>query len=407
MNEYKKIAAHCGWASEKSDTFMDDFLLPMVIKKEGLEKKLAHKLVRYKDVIRKMPPEWPEMILPQYAIHLLFKKDGLAEKYAQLSNVKNSSEDELEYLDIGMQTPWRFSFCRVKDHVEGVLFEMEDLILGETYLLFSPGLFDMLEKYEGIQSFLFLIGYNGVCWQTYSVLNYFKGFQPFDFFYFAKKINPNIDFLSDVQNVMEKDPLPFMMLYSCAEFPVTFCRKEPMVDCYSEFHVEEFEPENYEADFLIEKKHPVYMLSLKRWHGYPHFAKCYWHQKKKRFILMAMTQKGWKKLQETLNKSGYDFPLEPDVRATPAMLTATGRILKMKDDVDPYGKLFTKEPSPESQRELDKLNAFVHQFMDAINHNKEYDIEAMAKKAGIEKETANDVVKQLLKKFGDDAWRKL
>ena len=39
MNEYKKIAAHCGWTSEKSDTFVDEFLLPFVIRKEGLEKK--------------------------------------------------------------------------------------------------------------------------------------------------------------------------------------------------------------------------------------------------------------------------------------------------------------------------------------------------------------------------------
>ena len=101
----------------------------------------------------------------------------------------------------------------------------------------------------------------------------FKGVQPFDLFYFAKLIKRDIVFTTDVQDVIDSDPVTFSMIFfEGAEIPVTFHKEDMVVINQSEYYLKDFAIEKYEKDFIIEKKHPLYMLSLKRWHWYPHFA---------------------------------------------------------------------------------------------------------------------------------------
>jgi hypothetical protein len=85
---------------------------------------------------------------------------------------------------------------------------------------------------------------------------------------------------------------------------------------------------------------PIYMLSLKRWHTFPHFAKYFYHSKKNLFIATAMTQRGYDSLIAALNKQGSDYPASPEITATPAMLHIVKQILNVDVEMTPYEKHF-------------------------------------------------------------------
>ncbi|MFH1760050.1 MAG: hypothetical protein ABIA63_03015 [bacterium] len=110
-----------------------------------------------------------------------------------------------------------------------------------------------------------------------------------------------------------------MMLWRGGSFPVTFHKKDMVVVNQAEYHLDDFDAQDYSNDFNIQNKSHVYMLSLKRWQNHPHFAKMFYHTKRKRLILAAMTHRGYDKLITVLNKTGYNFPLQPDHRATPGI----------------------------------------------------------------------------------------
>jgi hypothetical protein len=284
---------------------------------------------------------------------------------------------------------------------------MKDAISGETFLLYSPGISQTNTEAGGnIKFWFFLIGFNGECWQTFGPLVYFRGIQPFDIFFFAKLLNREILSQSEIQDVIEANPVPFAMLFSGAELPVTFHKKGMLVFNKSEFHVKDFSPDKFEDDFIVEKKHPIYMLSLKRRHMFPHFAKCFFHAKKNLFILTAMTARGYDNLVSALNKQGNEFPCAPEIFATPAMLHLVRQVLNIDVDMNPYEKHFSKKTSPETKSGIDKINVFLRHLVGKLNNNEEYDIAELAGKAGIDLENAEQIAESLIKKMSDNSWKK-
>jgi hypothetical protein len=216
--------------------------------------------------------------------------------------------------------------------------------------------------------FFFLISFNGSCYQTYGVLAYFKGIQAFDIFYFAKQLRPEIVFVNEIPGVIEKDPVPFCMLFDGSELPVTVHKTDMLVLNQSEFRVAEFHPEVLADSFYLETKQHVTMMSLKGWAEFPHFAKCFFHSKHKCFIVTAMTDRGYALIVDAMNKAEQSFPVQPEHRATVAMIELTHKILGKRFAFSPYEKMFRKKkPSPEEKVEIDKMNKFLKLLMNAHN----------------------------------------
>jgi hypothetical protein len=402
MHDYAKIRDRCEACSEISRAFVDEFLVYYAGERDGLGKKIAHQLVNYRRVITEMPREWPGMLVSQLIAYRLFMKNGLADKYAQHSEVKRRSPEELDYLQFQIEHPWRFCFCYIEKEVSPDFFEMKDALSNETFLLFSPGASQTMEELGGFPSlWLFLVGFNGKCWQTYGTLAYFKGIQPFDLFFFAKQISPEIVFVNQVQDVMDANPLPFLMTWIGGNLPITFHKKDMVVFHKSEFHVDDFNPLDFSEEFLLENKHPISMLSLKRWHGFPHFAKCFFHAKQHRLTLTAMTSRGYDNLVAGLSKHGNQFPVEPEIRATPAMLFAAREVLNVDIDMNPYEKHFAKQPSKPNAEQLKKINAFLRDLTDKLNSKKEYNIVELASKAGIDLDDAERIAEHLIRKISE------
>ena len=275
---------------------------------------------------------------------------------------------------------------------------MKDISTGENFLLYSPGIAET-EKQQGSMSLYFLlIGFNGECWQTYGTLDSFKGIQPFDILYFAKQLKSDLVSMNEIPKLIDEDPLPFMMLWVGAEFPLTFHKEDAIVICNSSYKQENLDLKKFNQNFIMKQKPSVYMFSLKRWHNFPHFCKCFYHKEEKIFSLNAMTDRGYDKLVEVMNQLGFEFPTEPEIRVTPAMLSVVSEVLGREIELNPYEKLFAKESSPEAKTKLEKINVFLKRLMDAQNSGVDYDLQELAFLSGIEYETAKDLVEQISKK---------
>jgi len=402
MLDFQKIKTVCDNNTRISKSFVDEFLIYFIAKNEGLEEKTFGQFGNFRNVILKMPESWIRMLVSQLIAHRTFKKDGLSGDYKRHAEIQKRSAEELVYYQFQIEHPWRFAFCTMEDYLLHDIYEMKDAVSGETFKVYSPGISRTNTEGGGTIRFWFLlIGFNGECWQTYGPLAYFKGIQPFDLFFFAKQIKPDILFQNEVQEVVESNPIPFAMLFSGAEIPVTYHKKDMVVFNKSEFHVKEISLEKYEDEFIVEKKHPIYMLSLKRWHSFPHFAKCFFHAKKNLFILTSMTTRGYDSLISALNKRGNEFPSSPEILATPAMLHIAKQVLNVDVEMNPYEKHFTKKTSPENKKELDKINVFLKHLIDRLNKKEDYDIADLAEKAGIDVENAQRIAESLIKKMSE------
>lgn len=399
MPDFNRIRYKCERSVAISDKFVDKFLLPFCDAEEGLNKKFAAMLSGYLNIIQKMPENWPLCLTAQYIAFRLFRSGGLALKYYNHLQVRRRSEKELDYLKFQVEHPWRFGFCFITQIRKGCFFEMKDVLTGEEFLLFSPSIAEIEEQKGPMSLYFLLIGFNGECWQTYGVNNYFKGIQPLDLLYFAKQLRPDLVSLNEIPALIDENPVPFMMLWVGAEFPLTVHKNDPVVAVGSSIKQDEFPGDKLNRDFIIEQKPPVYQFSLKRWHKFPHYCSCYYDAARKIFCLNAMTDRGYAKLVEVLDGLGYQFPREAETRVTMAMFTIAKEVLGRKLEINPYEKIFREKQSPATEAELGKMNSFLKKLSDALNSGVDYDLRELAFLAGIELETAKEMEKQIVKKF--------
>ena len=61
-----------------------------------------------------------------------------------------------------------------------------------------------------------------------------------------------------------------------------------------------------------------------------------------------------------------------------------------------YDDLFKKEPSGQVQGDIDKLNALMNMVLPDINAGRKPDIESLAKKAGVDVDTARDLIQSVI-----------
>ncbi len=399
MTNYRRIEDECIKQNELSKTLLDDFLIYYCTKRERIDKGVAKKLGHYRSIIQDMPEEWPFWFMSQYAAFRLFQKNGFARKYENHPAILSRSDDEKAFLSFQTEHPWRYSFCSVKGNPAHHFFEMADVLTSKEFLLYSPGLTEIVKQHGPIRMLFFLLGFNGLCWQTYGPHAYFRGLLASDLLFFAQQLNPNVVFMDQIPELINRDPIPWALLWKNGEIPLTFHKDDMVILNCSEYHEENFEPDEYGHSFKIERKYPLYKLSLKRWDRFPHFACCYYHKKKNRLIISALTDRGYAKLSEALGMIGYDLPESPEKRVTLAMLQTVKEILGKDIQLNPYEKSFEEPVKQEDPQELEKINKFLRFLMDAHNTGQKIDIDKFASSAGIDSETAQRFAEQVMKKI--------
>jgi len=108
-----------------------------------------------------------------------------------------------------------------------------------------------------------------------------------------------------------------------------------------------------------------------------------------------MTDRGFDALVKAFHDFGYTYPKEPFIRTHPSMIATATIIMNKEVELNEYDKLFTIEPSAENKEFIDKLNVFTRLVLPDINAGREPDIEKYAAKAGIDINTARDLIRAI------------
>lgn len=72
-------------------------------------------------------------------------------------------------------------------------FEMVDALTNEEFLLNSTGMTELHKLHGSMQMYFYILGFNGMCWQTYGSHAYFRGMIPSDLLFFARQFDPNYE----------------------------------------------------------------------------------------------------------------------------------------------------------------------------------------------------------------------
>ena len=397
MTDYREIEKTCLKQSELFETLATDFLVYYCAEREGLDKLFTKKLGRYRSIIHKMPDNWVPWLMSQYAAFHLFRQDGYARQYMNLHKIKSRSSAEQAFLSFQIENPWRYSFFSIKSKPARNFFEMLDVLTNEKFLLHSPGLAKSLEKTGPMQMYYFLLAFNGKCWQTYGPHAHFRGIIPADLLFFGRQLDAEVTSMNQIPDLIEQDPLPWAMLWRSGEIPLTYHKHNMLMMNCSEYHREDFNPDEYMEYFKIERKPPLYKMSLKHWDNFPHFSTCFYHKKKNQLILSALTDRGYAKLIEHFGKKGFALPANHEHRVTPNMLQTANEVLGRDIKFNPYEKSFSEPVKKEHSDELDKINKFVSYLTDAHNAGKEANIDEFASLAGIDTGNAYNITEKVMK----------
>ncbi|MEX0883862.1 MAG: hypothetical protein WDZ72_10355 [Cyclobacteriaceae bacterium] len=398
MEDYKQIKALCQKNATATFKILDEFLLYYAAEKDKLGKEIDRRLGTYRHITQQIDKSWFNMLKTQYIIHRVLKEGGLVHKYLKHVALQNLPPAHRSWLEQQAASPWRFSFAVVTDHPAEDFYEMEDVYTGEPYLVYSPGMSNTLK--DGHRELWFnLIGFNGVCWQTYGPLAGYQSFGPDDIFFFATELNPSIEDDDDLIADVEKNPVPYMMLFLGSNQPLTVHEAHPLVIVLSDLEGVSLDTKLLEKDFNHDFVNGVHKLSLKGWELQPHFSVAYYDEKDNILQVTALTEMGYLKLVEVLNDYGMDLDDVPDIHVKPSMLNTTEEILKRKIELMPYELLFEPKQDPESDAELEKINQLMALALPDINAGKKPDIDGLAKKVGVDIDTAKEILEQVMGKL--------
>ena len=391
MYDFNKIKHRCEEASQLTAALIDDFLLHYAAAQDNLSREFDLRVANYRHITQGHT-KWVNMIKSQFIIHRVFRQGGLLGKYLNHAAIKRRSQAEQEFLNQQHLVPWRFSFSVIIATPAPDFYQMEDVFSGESFLLYSKGVTETLKEQSATLWFN-LIAFNGSCWQTFGPLNAYQSFDPDDIFFFGTELDPGIDSDESLLLNVEKNPLPYMMLFHGARIPATFNKKDELLIIFSEHDIDFIDAEKLKADFKVEYNKNVFRITIPRFDKPPHLTEAFFDENESSMVVSAMTEKGFDGMVKKLLEVGFDIDPEPQVRIHPSMLLTAERILKKRIRFNPYESLFTPESTPEQQDGLARLNKFLQSVLPLINEGTPFDIKALAREADVDPDFAEKLVK--------------
>lgn len=394
--DYPALERRLRMNSRNSETLVDGFLIDYCDQRDNAIRDLIRGLEPYRNIVDEMPPGWLEYVSSQYIAFRLFRGKGLVRKYRGHDAVRRRSPEELAWLERQLMEPWRFCFCRILYQPYRDFHMMEDVCSGEEFLMYSPALNRWIEEVGGWPALsLVLVNSNDVCRETFGPIANFKGLLPDDLVFFARQLQPHVRYLDDVPAVIDRDPIPFMMLYRWGEIPAAVHKKDFLIAHRADIHNVAPDPARLEEHFVLERRDHVLKCELKRWRKHPHFAECFYDTRKKLLIARAMTERSWHKLASALEYANVDIEFRHVQRGSAMAVMMAEQLFGRNIHMTSYDKLFTEPVDPDMQAELDKLNAFFSGYFEAQNRGVKADVDALARAFDVDPAVARDMIEQI------------
>ncbi|HTF17398.1 MAG TPA: hypothetical protein VK658_04955 [Chryseolinea sp.] len=262
MVNFNALKYACDQTSRISATVVDEFILHYAAAKDNLAREFDLRIASYKHLTKtEAESAWVRMLKSQYIIHRVFKSGGLLRKYLNHAEIKRRSQSEQEFLKEQLLVPWRFSFSVISATPAPDFYQMEDVLSGESFLLYSKSVTQTLKEQSAVLWFN-LIAFNGSCWQTFGPLNAYQSFDLDDIFFFSTELNPGIDSEESLAQYVEKNPIPYMMLLNGAMMPVTVNKADELLIVFSEHEVESIDVEKLKDHFKVEYNSDFFRITL-------------------------------------------------------------------------------------------------------------------------------------------------
>ena len=398
MTDYNAIKKFCDDSSIISRTVIDEFLVYYAGEKDKLAREFDIKISSYSHITSRFDASWVRMMKSQYIAHKIFKADGLLRKYLNHVEIKRLPPEEQLFLRDQLATPWRFCFSTIINNPAPDFYEMVDVFSGEPFLLYSKSTSVILTEQPVILWFN-LIAYNGKCWQTFGTLNAYASFDADDIFFFATEVNSWIENEEDLIADVEKNPLPYMMLFHGGRIPRIINNKDEVLMLVGEHEQESIDIGLLKGHFKVEYTEGVFRITHDSWVEPPHLAEAYYDEEEKVLTVNAGTERAFSSFVKELNERGIDVPRETHIRIHPSMHVTAEEILKRKVKLNPYEQLFAYPSAPETDEELKKLNRFLDLALPYINSRTTPDISALAKEAGVDLVLAEKIFIDTLKRI--------
>jgi hypothetical protein len=395
VKSYEELRTICQRTSRISARVVDDFLINYAAGHQGLEKTMEKQFARFSHVGIKLGKKIVNMLKSQYLAHQVFRQDGLLGKFLKHPALGRFTGEERDYLFQQHKLAWRFSFSIIVDEPAADFYSMEDVFTGKRYLLYSPGVSD-IRNHASPALWFNLLGFNGFCWQSYGPVVYYNGFETGDIWFFATELNHGLEEPGQVYDHVDRDLLPYMMLISGSALPLTFHKEDQLLYLLAEHDLDTLDTASLKSGFTTGYEKGVYRITPKKWGEPPHFAQAYYDEEKQLLLFSAMTRRGFGALVEAFNAFGFEYPAEPYLSVNMTMVSTAAGILKRKVVLNEYLELFQEESDPGKDKMIEDINAFIALVMPDINAGITPDIEAAARKTGVDPRTARDLVKSVM-----------
>ncbi len=391
MSKYLEIKKICIEHSKLSGEVIDNKLVYYAAEKENLHTEFTKSLKKHAHITKDWPEAYLNFLMSELIAHRIFKKEGLIHKFLNHSFIKSLPTDQFEFLKKQAQHPWRFTFSTIVGQPSDEFFNMEDVFTEERYLLYSPGIAkSLMENYS--EMWLLLVGFNGVCWQTFGLNIPLHSVHMDDIYFFATELDDSIELQEDISESINKNPIPFLLMLNISATPRIFHKNREIGYWFSHSDATDvsFETKKIKKYFTIEWNKGVYKLSTKDGTGMENLAVAYFDEEKKTISRYAFTEKGFRRLAKILNSVGFDLSDEAQNHLSFNMQLFMQTFFKSEKNIDPYLELFKKELD-EDDEQLDTANEFIAAAIEIYNKKEPVDVEKIAQQVGLDVETANEI----------------
>ena len=367
-------------------------VLTWAVRKEKALGAYNNFLRKKKTLADKLSERWHDMTAGQVAGGQVFVHPGRARKFLRNFRDELRSEQK-ELLRHFIENPWFYGVLVLEETLEMDFFTVVDAETGDKLLLHSPAVRDISRS--GARLYLTLLLHNGNCYQTFGPLHYYRGFQPYDFEYFAKQISPLFYEENGLSATIANNPAAFLLLDNWTETPAVVHRGDLVQICCEETPLGHFDPQRYSGSFDIDSKGEVLRCRLKGQDSPLRSAAVYHDRRKKKLFVRATSLELYRKVHSVVGK---DIPLseEPYWLATINMNLAGKDILDKDIPAASYVDMFEtdqKPVTPEDRKYLDTLNAFISELSRRRNEGIPYSLEDLGREHGIDLDTARQAEK--------------
>lgn len=400
---FEHMLMACQFQSEMSRRVFDDKLMYYAAQREKFDPFFKTIDKRFGHVVENIRPEYWRLLKGEFIAARMFQENGLIHKYRNHSYVKGFDAESLQWLDNMAANPWRFSFAEILENPHPDFYNMYDVFLDDTYLLYSPGVTATLKDTQSNMWFN-LIHNNGVCYQTQGLIIPLGNFTDNDIFFYGTCLNENIETNEDLMADVAKDTFPYFMLMEKGLAP-DLIHEGDRLEFVMESDEIQFDPVILENRFEIERVDKYFKLSSIKVGQPPLFGIAYYDQSEGVLYRTAMSYIAYEILTDELNRFGLklsentamshsltmNFTIKEILNIDPSRLP----IQEYFDDTDDDEDDFDMDDTP--PEELEKINAIMEEIVPYINENKKPPIARIAKKFQADKSQIEQLVEEIQK----------